>query len=718
MMAGEKMNILLVDDRAEQRLSLVAVLSELGQNIVEAASGREALRALLHQQFAVILLDVNMPGLDGFETAALIRQRQRSEHTPIIFITAYSDDAHALRGYSLGAVDYILAPVEPQVLRTKVAVFVDLFKKNEEVHRQATVMRRRAEQLHQLAEASHAINSELGIDRMLQIVTDRAAAIIGARQSVTSTAVNLHVVGTRRCVRLADEYAGCHERSMELANIDSQLLTGVASLPRRMTQSEFDDYRIVHRPGAVGDDVPMRGWLAAPLTSHSGYCLGAIHLSDKVGGEFTEDDEAILAQLGQMASIAMENIVYSQEREANRLKDEFLATLSHELRTPLTSILMWTHMLRTGATLDPAVVSRGLEVIERSGKAQGKLIEDLLDVSRIINNKLTVEVHPVDIVKVIDAAIDAVRPTAEAAHVEVRRLLGPSSCQVSADANRLQQIFGNLLSNAVKFTPEGGQVEVYFEEIDGRARVRVSDTGQGIPTDFLPYIFERFRQADSSTARAHGGLGIGLFVVRRLVELHGGTVWAESAGEGKGSTFVVELPFRDGAHASHGAPLAANAGVLSSPPTNGVRLDGVQVLVVDDEDDARECLALALRQYGALVTAAKSAAEAVSAMEEELPQVLICDIGMPGEDGYSLIRRLRARGAARGGGIPAAALTAYARSEDRARALAAGFDLHVPKPVEPGDLASAVRNLLGKTVLRASGRATEQANGRMYDAAK
>src|SRR6202158_2835853 len=483
---GGNMNILVVDDRPEQRLALAAALADLGE-IVEAASGREALRALLHQEFAVILLDVNMPGLDGFETAALIRQRKNSESTPIIFITAYSDDAHALRGYSLGAVASILAPVAPQVLRTKVTVFVDLFKKNEEVKRQAMSLQQRAAQLHRLTDASLALNADLSLDRMLQIVTNKAAAIIGAHQAVTTTSAILNGGGGGRCISLSDEYAGWRGRPMQLAGLDVTAVCA-ASGPMRMTRSESG------RDGtaaltAAADELPMRGWLAVPLTDHDGRNLGVIQLSDRFSGEFTDDDEAILVQLGQMASIAMENIIYSQEREANRLKDEFLATLSHELRTPLQSILLWTQMLRTGDRLDEKVFARGLEVIEHSANAQARLIEDLLDVSRIINNKLCVELRPVDVGQAIDAALDAIRPVAGAARVEVQRAFAPSTCQVSADPNRLQQIIWNLLSNAVKFTPKGGRVLVHLEHVAGHARIRVSDTGKGIPADFLPHIF-------------------------------------------------------------------------------------------------------------------------------------------------------------------------------------------------------------------------------------
>ena len=438
----------------------------------------------------------------------------------------------------------------------------------------------------------------------------------------------------------------------------------------------------------------MRGWLAAPLSDRDGRNLGVLQLSDKPEGEFSEDDLIILVQLAQMASIALENIVYHQEHEANRVKDEFLAMLSHELRTPLQAMLTWAQMLRT-TQLTPAATARGLEVIERSAKAQAQLIEELLDVSRIINNKLRIEMQPLDIVKVVDAAVDAVRPSASALEVEVVRLLGTAPCRVSADPHRLQQIIGNLLSNAVKFTPKGGRVEVELVQAAGHAHLRVKDTGKGISTDFLPYIFDRFRQADSSTTRAQGGLGLGLFVARRLVELHGGSIRAESAGEGKGATFTVELAvYGNGAQTGMALPQTA---VYSDPPprrTNGLRLDGARLMVVDDEDDTRECLAVVLRQYGALVTAFSSAPEALAAIEQDVPDALLCDVSMPGEDGYTLMRKIRALAPERGGHVPAAAVTAYARAEDRSRALAAGFNAHVPKPIESYQLAQIVSRLL------------------------
>jgi signal transduction histidine kinase/CheY-like chemotaxis protein len=405
--------------------------------------------------------------------------------------------------------------------------------------------------------------------------------------------------------------------------------------------------------------------------------------------------------------LAAEKEARSEAEAANRSKDEFLATLSHELRTPLNAILGWAQLLRTGA-LPADEATQGLETIERNAKAQAQLIDDLLDLSRIISGKLRVESRPVDLVAVVEGALDSVRPAADAKGIRVVPVLDAHAGPVAGDAGRLQQVAWNLLSNAVKFTPRGGRVDVWLCATASDAELTVSDDGAGIQPEFLPRVFDRLRQADGSSTRRHGGLGLGLAIVRHLVELHGGTVSASSAGEGRGATFTVRLPLaarnvpatheQDPGHRP--TPPAERRDVSASPP--GRLLEGVKVLVVDDEADARDVLRLGLEQRGASVTAAASASEALAGLRDAGAafHVLLSDIGMPDEDGYSLIRRVRQLGASRGGGVPAIALTAYARAEDRARALEAGFDEHVSKPVEPVVLAATVADLLDKTTRR------------------
>ena len=374
--------------------------------------------------------------------------------------------------------------------------------------------------------------------------------------------------------------------------------------------------------------------------------------------------------------------------EANRLKDEFLATLSHELRTPLNAIVGWSAILR-GGSVEPGDLSEGLEAIERNAKAQAQLIEDLLDVSRVISGKLRLEVHAVDLRPVVDAAIEAVHPTAEARGLRVTRDFPAGDLAVLGDAGRLQQVVWNLLSNAIKFTPGGGRVEVTLRRDGTDVELAVRDTGQGIRRAFLPHVFERFRQADASTTRQHGGLGLGLAIVRHLVEMHGGTVRADSPGVGLGATFIVRLPFAAAPEDVPGseppaAPPRAETAAPAPAAVSGTELAGLRVLVVDDEPDARNLLRRLLQDGGAAaVTTAASAADALGLMDERPFDVLVSDIGMPGQDGYELLRQIRARPPERGGRIPAVALTAFARAEDRTRAAAAGFQVHVAKPVDP-----------------------------------
>ncbi|HYJ47298.1 MAG TPA: ATP-binding protein, partial [Pyrinomonadaceae bacterium] len=389
-----------------------------------------------------------------------------------------------------------------------------------------------------------------------------------------------------------------------------------------------------------------------------------------------------------------ERFLRAEAEEANRTKDEFLATLSHELRTPLTAMLGWTKMLRM-KELDEATAARALETVERNAKAQAQLIEDLLDVSRIITGKLRLDVRPVELLSIIEAAMDAVQPAANAKTIKLEASLDPGAGPVSGDAARLQQIVWNLISNAVKFTPRGGHVSLQLGRADSHAEITISDTGQGITADFLPFVFDRFRQADSSTTRAHGGLGLGLAIVRHLVELHGGTVRAESRGEGSGATFIVALPLApvyQKTHTDERVPLEN----LSSPlaPDYPENLEGLKILAVDDEADTRELLRTVLTECGAEVETAASAREALERMEEFRPDVLISDIGMPNEDGYDLMRRVRGLPRERGGQVPAIALTAYARAEDRLRVLRAGFQMHVPKPVELAELVAVVSSLV------------------------
>lgn len=379
----------------------------------------------------------------------------------------------------------------------------------------------------------------------------------------------------------------------------------------------------------------------------------------------------------------------AEAEAASRTKDEFLAIVSHELRSPLNAILGWAKLLRI-RQLDEQKTNRALETIERNAKAQAQLIDDLLDISRIIRGNIRLNICPTNLVSVIEAALDTVRPTATDKQIQMDSQFDTSVAWVSGDANRLQQVIWNLLSNAVKFTPAGGRVEIYLEAVDHFAQIRVKDTGKGISPEFLPHIFESFRQADSTTARQQIGLGLGLAIAQNLVQLQGGTIHAESPGEGQGATFIVKLPLWE----DDDKKITADDGINSSLTFEASLLSQIRVLVVDDDADAREFLIAILEQYGAMATATASATEALECLQQMNYDLLLSDIGMPGENGYSLMRRIRALPSAQGGQIPAVAVTASAREEDRIEALSAGFQMHISKPIEPRQLLKVIVRLL------------------------
>jgi len=554
-------SILIVDDVPENHVVYRAVLADLGQNLVSAYSGAEALRHVLEKEFAVILLDVNMPDMSGIETAALVRRRRKVQHTPIIFVTAYSDDIRAEQAYSLGAVDYIVSPIVPEMLRSKVAVFVEL------------------EQMRVTLARSHRLLEE----RVL-------------------------------------------ERTRELLQTNTRLEAEIAERAR------------------------------------------------------VEEQREVL--------LAHEQTLRAAAEEASRLKDEFLATLSHELRTPLNVIVGWTAVLRTGK-LDSPAVGRALDIIDRNVWAQKHLIDGLLDVSRILAGTFALEMKNVDLRQIVSSALESFQPTAQAKGITLVSVLDTSEAPVRGDPTRLQQVLSNLLSNALKFTGSGGKVDVTLACRETHVEIVVADTGEGIAPQFLPHVFDRFRQQDGSIARRHGGLGLGLAIARDLVGLHGGTIEAASAGEGKGAVFTVSLPIRTAGEDADEAPEAV-------PDASLAPFDGLTVLAVDDDEDTLEALRLLLERYGARVRVATSGRDALDQLLRHRPDVLVADIGMPDLDGYGLIEQVRALDPDLGGRTPAVALTAHASLTDRLRALEAGYQHHLGKPVHPEDLAvvilSAVRS--------------------------
>ena len=572
----QQVDILLVDDHEENLLALEAILVDPSYNLVRASSGRAALKEVLRRDFALILLDVAMPDLDGYETAELIRSRERSRQTPIIFLTAnYRSDAQVFRGYSVGAVDYLFKPFSPDILKSKVSVFVELYQQRDALKRQTQALLRAQDELE-----------------------DRVRA---------------------RTRELAEANASLREEVEERKRIEAERLVLLESEQRARAQAEA----------------------------------------------------------------------------VNRLKDEFLATLSHELRTPLNAILGWSHLL-TSRQADPTMTERAIGVIRNNAMAQSQLIEDILDVSRIIGGKLRLKLGRVPLTEVMDAALDSVSPAAQAKAIGIERQIDDIDA-ITGDYDRLQQVVWNLLSNAVKFTPREGRVTVTLQRRDDDVVLKVQDTGIGISPDFLPYVFDRFSQADGSATRRHGGLGLGMAIVRHLVELHGGTVQADSRGEGYGATFTITLPTHLQVVPDDDAPDPAAAMRGTAPLEAHAELDGVSVLVVDDDADSRTFVCQLLEDHGARVAVSDSTSDAFQQFRQLRPDVLISDLGMPDEDGYALIRRIRALTSREGGGTPAVALTAYVRSQDENAALDAGYQRHVRKPVVVAELISAVAEFAAKT---------------------
>ncbi|HEX8353955.1 MAG TPA: response regulator [Pyrinomonadaceae bacterium] len=733
----QKINILLVDDNESNLLALEAILDDADRNLVRASSGDDALRYLLDHDVAVILLDVYMPGIDGLQTAALIRGRERSRDIPIIFLTAdNSGGAHLSRGYSLGAVDFILKPVEPDILRSKVAVFVELFKKTEEVKRQAALLRAanvelenaNLQRLSTLIELGQQLSAERDPARLLRKFCHAARDIVGAK----CAAVGMFDEAEKGPSHFFTSGLDAESEAGACMLEAGRAILGTLVAERRPLRLCREDagWPALSLPQC---GPPSSAFLAAPiLPSLRGH--GWLYLADKLDAEeFNEADERLAATLTAQVAVAYENArLYAEaqrhaaelqqevaEREAaeqeratllvreraaraeaeaaNRAKDEFLATLSHELRTPLTAILGWAHLMRSGNL--PAGTSAGaLETIERNARAQSQLIDDLLDVSRIITGKLRLDTRQVEIAAVIEAAVDSVRPAAQAKNVQLHADLEAGPAPLLGDPNRLQQIAWNLLSNAVKFTPGGGHVRVRLKRTNSHLELGVEDTGQGISAQFLPHVFDRFRQADGTTTRNHGGLGLGLAIARHLVELHGGNIRVESPGEGLGATFTVSLPLMGNPPEGGGkvtTPLDPSAVQVTANCASA--LDGLRVLVVEDEADTRELIAFTLSRCGAEVMTARTADEALRALGEWSPEVLLSDVGLPGMDGYEFIRKVRELSADSAGGVPpAAALTAYAGVEDRLRALAAGFQTHLAKPLDPSELIAVVAKLAGR----------------------
>ncbi|MDB5214030.1 MAG: Chemotaxis protein methyltransferase CheR [Myxococcaceae bacterium] len=869
-------NILLVDDHPPNLMALEAILEPLGERLVRASSGVEAVEIAAHEDFALVLLDLQMPELDGLETAALLKKAERSHAVPIIIVTANEPSRDTLaKGYASGAVDFLFKPLDPDVLRSKVAVFVDLYKQraardsDPSSHRSsrpsattrvdegsgrvserliaASPSGEQAETVEALVRIHSALNEDLDLAGIAQRLVDETTSLTAANAGAFhwSARGEMHVAlsGTMRSeltalgpgsslmtrvfggvgalriedasrelgprapkgirsalavpvlsrgghvvgalVLVSDRARAFDDRDEELAAVaarhaaaalenarlyeeakdarrraelaELELRAGEARVRLALDSAGLGTFDYNPTTGALRWDTRSRALFGLPpdaLVSYSLFISG-IHPEDRArvdaahkraldpygdgdfdieyrtlglkdavarwvaakGQTFAENGRAVRF-VGTFLDVTAKKIVeqeraalLAREQEAraeaesararaeaaSRAKDEFLATVSHELRNPLNAILGWSRvLLEEGDDLPKERRLKGLEVIARNAKAQVQLVEDILEVSRIVSGKLRLATGPVDIRSVVEASFDTVRSAAQAKGVVLENRIEEGVGSIIADEDRIQQVLWNLLSNAVKFTPRGGSVRLDARRDAEGVVLSVVDTGEGVEPTFLPFVFERFRQADGSSTRSHGGLGLGLAIVRHLCELHGGTVQADSEGMGKGATFTVRLPI-------HAVPQSERAPDRVAPSKPGLdvsteaRLADVHVLVLDDEEDMRDLISMILEHAGARVTRVNTVEAALKALAIECPHVAVSDLAMPGEDGYAFVKRVRAADDVMLRNLPLVAMTAYARAEDRHRVLAAGFQRHVAKPIEPAELVEALAEVAAAT---------------------
>jgi signal transduction histidine kinase len=670
--AAEKVNILVVDDLPEKHVVFRTILDELGQNIVSARSGQEALKFILDMEFAVILLDVNMPDIDGLETASLIRQYKKSAQTPIVFITAYVDELQARRGYALGAVDYIPSPVVPEVLRSKVRVFVELFRMNRQLQKQAAQREELArseaaraaaeEAIHRadyLAEASRVLSRSLNLDDTLAAILDLCVPMLGERA----------ILG------LPDKDGGVRRLEMHPAPRadDAEVFTPElrAAADQVIREKEFRLWKHDGRAAAIcplmaGDEI--RGALAL--------------LGD--ASKFGSARIALIREFAGRAAIAMENArLYSAVQEADRRKNEFLAMLAHELRNPLAPIRNAVHILASAEALPPKL-AWARDVIGRQADHMTRLIDDLLDVSRIVQGKVAVKPEKLQLASLIERSVEASSPRLAQREQVLDVKLPKEPIELEGDIVRLSQVLSNLINNACKFSPVGSRIRLEAAYADGELQIAVKDEGAGVAPEFLPHMFELFAQADQSLDRSQGGLGIGLTLVKHLVELHGGRVWAESEGLGQGAQVTIALPARVGAQEPAApAPEPAQKPAAARPQVS-------RILVVDDLAASAETLMTLLEMEGFEVRVAHEGREALRVAREFRPDVVLLDIGLPGMNGFEVAHGLRSQPESQGALL--IALTGYGEAESRSRSAQAGFDFHMVKPADVNLLLTMLAN--------------------------
>jgi PAS domain S-box-containing protein len=666
MMETSKPKVLNVDDFAAGLYAKSRALRLAGFEVYEAATGIDALRFARELKPELMLLDVRLPDISGIEVCRQIKTDPDTSSILVIQTSAtFTEGSDRIRGLEGGADAYLTEPIGAEELIANIRAIMRLRKAEQEVRRREAWLT--------------TVMSSIG---EAVITTDLEGGVI------TINPVAQHMIGW------ADAEAEGRPLTEVFQVINEQTRrpseNPVVTVLQEGSHTGLANYTLLVSKG--GEETPVEG-SADPIQDELGNVIGVVlTFRDVTGRKRMEKARDQLLSYEQEARRDAE-VARRRAEEASRSKDEFLATVSHELRTPLNHMLGWLTMLRTGK-LQADKTQKAFETIERNVRAQARLIDDLLDVTRIISGKLLIEPSRIEIAKVVEAAAESVRPAAEDKGVNFITKLAPDAGVVSGDPDRLQQAIWNLLSNAVKFTPKGGHVELRLTRVGSHTEITVSDDGQGISAEFLPHVFNRFSQQDASTVRRHGGLGLGLAIVRHLVELHGGSVRVESEGEGRGATFTITLPAADADEtwpeesARSSSIDVAQAGLPS--------LDGLRVLLVDDLAEARELIKFALVNMGAQVRTAASAAEGLSALGEWRPDVILSDIAMPGEDGYSFIRKVRKLSEEDGGMIPAAALTAYVGSKEYNKSLAAGYQAYIAKPVEWAELIMIVASLAGR----------------------
>jgi signal transduction histidine kinase/DNA-binding response OmpR family regulator len=683
----EHSNILIVDDRLDKRVVFRTILEELGQNIITLPSGEEALRWLLENECAVILLDVNMPGMDGLETAELIRARRKSAHTPIIFITAFSDEMHTARGYSLGAVDYILSPVVPNILRSKVKALVQLHRLNAELKKRSDervalvkeqAARSVAEESHRrasfLAEATQVMASSLDVDTILQ----GAAGLVVPYMADYGAIVLVNDDGSVRAQRSSsvagwEAYLGARREAFE-----TMLARCRAAVIEKGAHDLCDRLTIPPGHGDAADDSPPGEIHAFPLVTRGqarGALLLALGPSDR---RLAGADLALADSLAGRAASALDNcLLYEEIQRADQRKNEFLATLSHELRNPLAPMRAALHMLRS-QSVDPERTRSLLETMDRQVAQMTRLVEDLLDISRITRGAIELRRERLDVSSEIRNALESCQGQLEIGRHRLVVTLPGEPLQVVADRVRLQQILENVILNAAKYTDPGGRIEVSADGEPSEVVIRVRDNGIGIAADKLLHVWDLFVQVDESPERIRKGLGIGLALVKDLARRHGGTVEAASDGLGRGSIFTIRLPRAGREDAEPVAPAQSAA----AAQTTGAK----RVLIVDDNLDAAETLAMMLELLGQDTRQAHESDGALRAAVEFRPELIFMDIGLPGLSGHDIAKRMRGDLGMTDTYI--VALSGYGTEEDRRKSLHAGFDSHLVKPLDPSTLPS------------------------------